>query len=706
MPKKPNKGLFRRTYGRLFKAGGAVLRRVLPTKTVLSIREWLPHPDGIPRRLAERVPQVDFDEIEFQEVGPHTEAEDIFVLSIINWDFRYQRPQHLASGLASRHRVFFVEMDLNDKGFLVRQVQPNLYVIRIPREGIGHLAAYTGRPTKAQIRRWLDHIYRFCDRIGATSRKHVIVEHPFWWQLAAHLPPDFQLTVDCMDDIAGFSNTEPFLLEIENEMLSACDNLVVSSQYLREKFDRLHAASIIRNGGDIQHFARGQTPRPVPAFMPQRTEARIIRVGYVGAIADWFDVDLLEAVAVLDPAIEFHICGAVTNQAALRLARLSNITLHGEISYVDVPAFLEQIDIATIPFQLLPIIQACDPVKFYEYSAMGIPTVSTRLPELSRAEHLVFFADTPAEFVEEIRVAYAKRHDPLFTGELKAFAEQNQWRQRTEALEEVLSAAPVVSVVILSYGDASLTNAALFSLHEAGGRYPALDVIVVDNGSADRELERVRASCARYANVRLIENGTNLGFAKGNNIGISAAVGEYILLLNNDVYVPPGAIEGMLRHLQRNPTIGVVGPLTNNIGNEARIDVTYSNMREMTAVARAATTGYRGQWTSLPTLAYFAVMFRRRDLTERFGLLPEEYGAGMFEDDDHCRTIRSLGLSCALAEDCFIHHDLSASFDTAMTANDKTKLFERNRKIFEHRWGDIWQGHRHREGRPPSRLSI
>lgn len=704
-PRKPERSLLRRAYGRLYRTGGAALRQVLPTKTILSIREWLPHPEGIPKRLAERVPQVEFDELEFREVAPHTEAEDIFVLSIINWDFRYQRPQHLASGLAGRHRVFFVEMDLHDKGFLVRQVQPNLYVIRIPREGIGHLAAYVGRPTKSQIRRWLEHVYRFCDRISATSRKHIVIEHPFWWQLAAHLPPDFQITVDCMDDIAGFSNTEPFLLELEHDMLSSCDNLVVSSKYLYDKYDRLHPASIIRNGGDIQHFARGEMRRTKPAFMPDRVDASNIRVGYVGAIAEWFDIDLVEAVATLDPSIEFHLCGAVTNQLALRLSELPNVTLHGEISYVDVPAFLEQIDVAIIPFQLLPIIQACDPVKFYEYSAMGIPTVSTRLPELSRAEDLVLFADTSVEFAEKIRVAHAKRHDAVFTGKLIAFAEQNQWRRRAEDFEIVLSTAPVISVVILAFGDASLTDAALISLHEAGGRYPALEVIVVDNGSPDRELERVRASCARYANVRLLENGTNLGFARGNNVGISASTGEYILLLNNDVYVPPGAIEGMLRHLQRNPQIGAVGPLTNNIGNEARLDIAYSDMREMTAAARAATTGYRGQWTPLPALAYFAVMFRRDDLTEKFGLLSEEYGTGMFEDDDHCRTIRSMGFVCALAEDCFIHHHLSASFNTAMTANEKTKLFEKNRKIFEQRWGEPWQEHRYRDIRPPSRLS-
>jgi GT2 family glycosyltransferase len=158
----------------------------------------------------------------------------------------------------------------------------------------------------------------------------------------------------------------------------------------------------------------------------------------------------------------------------------------------------------------------------------------------------------------------------------------------------------------------------------------------------------------------------------------------------------------MVRHLQHNSNIGAVGPLTNNIGNEAKLFVEYDDMQQMKESARQVTTGYRGVFTRVNVLAYFAVMFRRADL-ETFGLLSEDYGKGMFEDDDHCATIRSKGYICGLAEDAFVHHQLSATFNE-LKNGEKEILFEKNKKIFERKWGK-WIPHQYREQRPPNSFS-
>ena len=92
-------------------------------------------------------------------------------------------------------------------------------------------------------------------------------------------------------------------------------------------------------------------------------------------------------------------------------------------------------------------------------------------------------------------------------------------------------------------------------------------------------------------------------------------------------------------------------------------------------------------------LAYFAVMFRKIDF-EKFGLLSEEYGIGMFEDDDHCAMIKSKGNICALAEDAFIHHELSASF-SKIDEKERKQNFEKNKKLFESKWGK-WRPHQYR----------
>ncbi len=82
------------------------------------------------------------------------------------------------------------------------------------------------------------------------------------------------------------------------------------------------------------------------------------------------------------------------------------------------------------------------------------------------------------------------------------------------------------------------------------------ELIVVDNGSTDKTLEIVK----NYPQARIIENGENLGFAAGNNVGIKQARGEYILLLNQDVECADNAIGKMVEFLDENQGYGAVAP--------------------------------------------------------------------------------------------------------------------------------------------------
>ena len=68
-------------------------------------------------------------------------------------------------------------------------------------------------------------------------------------------------------------------------------------------------------------------------------------------------------------------------------------------------------------------------------------------------------------------------------------------------------------------------------------------------------------------------NPDNKGFAAGNNQGLLVATGDYLVLLNNDTYVTPGWISSLVRHIERDPKIGLLGPVTCNIGNEAKINI-------------------------------------------------------------------------------------------------------------------------------------
>lgn len=83
------------------------------------------------------------------------------------------------------------------------------------------------------------------------------------------------------------------------------------------------------------------------------------------------------------------------------------------------------------------------------------------------------------------------------------------------------------------------------------------EIIVVDNASTDGTPEAIREL---FPNVKLIETGANLGFAKGNNIGMAASRGKYVCLVNSDVVIPNGCFEHLVDFMDENPDIGMLGP--------------------------------------------------------------------------------------------------------------------------------------------------
>jgi GT2 family glycosyltransferase len=112
------------------------------------------------------------------------------------------------------------------------------------------------------------------------------------------------------------------------------------------------------------------------------------------------------------------------------------------------------------------------------------------------------------------------------------------------------------SIVIVTWNCRKFTGECLDSLHKY--RFdPQVEIVVVDNASSDGTPELV-SDC--YPEVTLIRNDENLGFAKGNNVGIRKSTGQYLFLINPDVQVLDGCIERMLSYMAENPRIGLLGP--------------------------------------------------------------------------------------------------------------------------------------------------
>ncbi|WP_026841166.1 glycosyltransferase [Citrifermentans bremense] len=246
----------------------------------------------------------------------------------------------------------------------------------------------------------------------------------------------------------------------------------------------------------------------------------------------------------------------------------------------------------------------------------------------------------------------------------------------------VPKASRLTSIVILTWNELSCTRECLESIQ----RYTPEphEVILVDNGSSDGTIPFLREFCAGKVNYRLIENGKNLGFAAGCNIGMRAARGGRILLLNNDTVLTRGWLSGMIEALQRDPKAGIVGPMTNEIAGPQKLaKVPYRGMEELQAFAERFRSDHYGRRIEVDRVVGFCMLFTR-ELLETVGELDERFGSGNFEDDDFCLRAALAGYRCLIAGDVFIHHYGSRSF--AGNRVDYAAAMWKNRKAFDAKW--------------------
>jgi GT2 family glycosyltransferase len=253
-------------------------------------------------------------------------------------------------------------------------------------------------------------------------------------------------------------------------------------------------------------------------------------------------------------------------------------------------------------------------------------------------------------------------------------------------------AAPQVSIVVVTFNNLLFTRMCLESVL-ANTRSPSYELLVVDNASTDGTPAYLHQLAARHRHVRVAVNHSNVGFAAANNQALSQAAGRDLVLLNNDTIVPPDWLSNLLQHLD-DPRIGLVGPTTNRLGNQAEIETGYRSYGDFTAFAESIV----GSGTTTPFDIEIGSMFclaLRRATYQRLGAIDEQFRIGMFEDVDYSERARAAGLRVVCAPDVFVHHFGSATFGVLAAAGEFGSLFHENRRRWEAKWNRAW--------RPPSR---
>jgi GT2 family glycosyltransferase/glycosyltransferase involved in cell wall biosynthesis len=621
---------------------------------------------------------------------PRPRRYDVIVLPIIDWHFRYQRPQQLASQFASRgHRVFYVSATFQGgTSAVLRSLARGVVEVKLP--GPPGLDIYTSTLSE----QWRELQTEALGLIGTELSIEAgvcVVDLPFWAPLAFRLRDrlGWKIVYDCMDFHAGFGNVHPRMVAGEDTLVRESDLVLVTSNDLLERVKSVGADPVlVPNAADFEHFRFAPPVRPGDLPPPGQPI-----VGYYGAISEWFDAELVERLARARAEWQFVLIGNTTGSSVASLRRLPNVRFLGEQLYSSLPAYLHAFDVCLIPFKKTPLTDATNPVKLFEYLSAGKPVVASDLDELRHYGEHIRIATTPDDWLGAIDAALASTSANV-TEQRISFARRNTWDARVQTISGFVEAMfKRASIIVVTYNNLDYNKLCLNSIYEKT-HYPDFEVIVVDNNSTDGTREFLIQFERTHPGLRVILNDHNVGFAAANNQGIDIATGDYIVFLNNDTIVTPGWLSRLIYYLG-DPAIGMVGPVTNWSGNESRIEVAYASPEGIDAFATNRARRHASETFDIKTLALFCAALRRGTV-DSVGRLDERFGIGMFEDDDYAVRVHHLGLRTICAEDVFIHHWGRASF-ARLDEQFYRDLFEENRRKFEDKWGMKWEPHRARQ---------
>ena len=243
----------------------------------------------------------------------------------------------------------------------------------------------------------------------------------------------------CVDDFSSSSDEAAGILRSEESMLQDADVVFATSEALRQRLARSNDNVHLFPSG--VNFERFEAARVAPVQRPadlQNTAGPIVI--YVGNLHQWVDQDVIAKAARALPDFVFAFVGPISVDAE-RLRGLPNVRLLGGKAHEEIPGYLKVSRAALIPYRRAPYTDHVFPAKLNEYLAMGVPVVSTDLPEVRRYcdsfGDVVTIAKDADAFVLAVRGAVQDTDSARALRRIEA-ARLNGWQQRLEQMCAVI----------------------------------------------------------------------------------------------------------------------------------------------------------------------------------------------------------------------------------------------------------------------------
>lgn len=224
---------------------------------------------------------------------------------------------------------------------------------------------------------------------------------------------------------------------LEKKLLAMSQLVIVTATKLKSLMGTKHeSVHVIPNACEIEHFTSTPTTSTEPLRLRSIAHPRI---GFVGMLAYWIDLDLIEQIASTHPEWQIVFIGPVSVDVS-RFDKYDNFHFLGRVPYDYLPTYMAGIDVFINPYRRDDIAESCSPLKVFEYLAAGKPVVSVPMPEVMRFAPFLKIAESSAEFIAQIdELLRMKDMDRRkLSTRLRALVKNDNWQDRFARTRKLL----------------------------------------------------------------------------------------------------------------------------------------------------------------------------------------------------------------------------------------------------------------------------
>lgn len=341
----------------------------------------------------------------------------------------FQRPQHIARKLTDKKTLILYEVTrMTDKVKFIKKEKDNLYLINYEIKNYENMVI---------------------DKVSNINKPKYLQLYSTCWDVTSetldkYINKDFKVLYEYIDDLnpnlAGTKDLPLNVQYIHNWVSKNIDDsiVVVSADKLEDDIinKRKSKKNVVfaSNGVDYEFFRNCNQEKNInPKLKEIKNNYKKI-VGYYGALAKWFDYDLLKKLAKSFPEYAFVLFGIKYDISfdEQNLEEYDNIHFLGPINYNDLPYNANYFDICIIPFLINEITLATNPIKVFEYMAMHKPIITTSLPECMKYKS-VNIANNEKEFIKLIKDV-DKINTNSYVKLLDKEAKENSWDEKANEI--------------------------------------------------------------------------------------------------------------------------------------------------------------------------------------------------------------------------------------------------------------------------------